>query len=152
MTDLQAPENVAARASQEDPIIMYLIVRESLGMGMGKTAAQCAHASQMLLLKHIETDADVNWTLVAHGDIDEKIRSERVMLFKSWLNSSFRKVVLKADDKEWAKIKVDLEDGDVVVVDAGLTEVEPGSETVIGMHPMHKSLVGKLIKRLQVLK
>ena len=74
------------------------------------------------------------------------------MLFKNWLISSFRKVVLKADDKEWAKIKADLEDGDVIVVDAGLTEIEPGSETVIGMHPIHKSSVGKLIKRLQVLK
>lgn len=152
MTDPQAPENVEARASQEDPIIMYLIVRESLNMSAGKTAAQCAHASQMLLLKHIETDADVNWTMVAHGDIDERIKSERVMLFKSWLNSSFRKVVLKADDKEWAKIKADLEAGDVIVVDAGLTEIEPGSETVIGMHPMYKSSVDRLIKRLQVLK
>lgn len=152
MTDPQAPENVEARASQEDPIIMYLIVRESLNMSAGKTAAQCAHASQMLLLKHVETDADVNWTMVAHGDMDERIKSERVMLFKSWLNSSFRKVVLKADDKEWAKIKADLEEGDVIVVDAGLTEIEPGSETVIGMHPMYKSSVGKLIKRLQVLK
>ena len=89
---------------------------------------------------------------VTKTDLDEKIKSERVMLFKNWLISSFRKVVLKADDKEWAKIKADLEDGDVIVVDAGLTEIEPGSETVIGMHPIHKSSVGKLIKRLQVLK
>lgn len=152
MSDPQAPENVEARATQEDPIIMYLIVRESLGMGVGKTAAQCAHASQMLLLKHIELDADVNWTQVAHGNEEEKIKSEQVMLFKSWLNSSFRKVVLKADDKEWAKLKEAMESVDVMVVDAGLTEIEPGSETVIGLHPMRKSLVGKVVKRLQVLK
>ena len=50
MEDHNSPEAVANRANQEDPIVMYLIVRESLGMGMGKTAAQCAHASQMLLL------------------------------------------------------------------------------------------------------
>ena len=152
MSDSQLPELVQARAAQEDPIIMYLIVRESLGMGSGKTAAQCAHASQMLLIKYMDAKANINWTLVAHGDEEEKIKSEQVMLFQSWLNSSFRKVVLKADDKEWSKLKEDVEDCDVIVVDAGLTEIEPGSETVIGLHPMHKSLAGKLIKRLQVLK
>ena len=47
MTDPQTPENVETRASQEDPIIMYLIVKESLNMSAGKTAAQCAHASQI---------------------------------------------------------------------------------------------------------
>lgn len=152
MEDHNSPEAVQARADQPDPIVMYLIVRESLNMGTGKIAAQCAHASQMLLLGHQEADADLNWTKVAHGDEVEKIKAEQIMLFKSWLNSSFRKVVLKADDKEWIKLKDNMEEGDIVVVDAGLTEIEPGSETVIGLHPMRKSTQGKVLKRLQVLK
>lgn len=157
----QDPENVVARASQEDPIIMYLIVRESLGMGMGKTAAQCAHASQMLLLKFHKMDSRLNeiqdlddtFGELLPGEWEEKdLIYPKWSLFNEWLNNSFRKVVLKADEKEWAKLKEDMEDCDIIVVDAGLTEIAPNSETVIGLFPMRKSLVGKLVKRLQVLK
>jgi peptidyl-tRNA hydrolase, PTH2 family len=148
MTDHNSPEAVAARANQEDPIVMYLIVRESLGMSIGKTAAQCAHASQMLILKHQEEldyfDDSVEYPYTF---------AEQLSLFKEWLNTSFRKVVLRADDKEWAKIKEEFKDKlMVVVVDAGLTEIASGSETVIGLWPMRKSEVPKIVKRLQVLK
>lgn len=152
MNDPQAPENVEARASQEDPIIMYLIVRESLNMGVGKTAAQCAHASQMLLLKYLGLQQSFDYTAAAHDEPHMKEAFYSLVTFKTWLDSSFRKVVLKADDKEWAKLKEAMTPMDVVVVDAGLTEIEPGSETVIGLHPVNKSLVSKVVKRLQVLK
>ena len=47
MKDHETPEAVSSRAEQKDPIVMYLVVHESLNMSIGKTAAQCAHASQM---------------------------------------------------------------------------------------------------------
>ena len=159
--DYNSPEEVIARANQEDPTIMYLIVREDLGMSIGKTAAQCAHASQMLTLKYFTilqsrcsltkmystTDLKTN-ILVENVQLKEKMS-----LFDAWLDSSFRKVVLKADDKEWEKIKEHfVSDDRVLVIDAGLTELEPGSETVIGLWPMKRSNVPKIIKRLQVLK
>lgn len=50
--DLYDPESVKARAEQEDPIVLYFIVRKDLNMSMGKTAAQVAHASQMILLNY----------------------------------------------------------------------------------------------------
>lgn len=151
MKDPNSPEAVLERASQEDPIIMYLIVRESLGMSIGKTAAQCAHAAQMLLINYFDCEADArnNPTHVYQQLISE----DRLRIFEKWLNSSFRKVVLRADDKEFEKIKSELPKNNIaVVVDAGLTELVPGSETVIGVYPMHKSQVPKCIKRLQVLK
>jgi PTH2 family peptidyl-tRNA hydrolase len=149
MTDHNSPEAVAARANQEDPIVMYLIVRESLNMSVGKTAAQCAHASQMLLLKQFDF-------ILLDMSSDNRLppfSRETFELFQEWLDGSFRKVVLKADDKEWVKIKDQIRESNrVTVVDAGLTEVEPGSETVIGLVPMRKSNVPRVIKRLQVLK
>lgn len=150
MEDRNSPEAIAARATQPDPIVMYLIVRESLSMSIGKTAAQAAHASQMLQLKYfnrlkfIEDLKKEPAGFPVHKD-------DWILLFEEWLDTSFRKVVLKADDKEWQKIK-DSGLKHVVVVDAGLTEIAPGSETVIGICPMRKSNVPKLIKRLQVLK
>ncbi len=129
-----------SKPDQEDPIIMYLIVRESLNMGVGKIAAQCAHASQLLVIKYYKS-------LWNHWDSDPPGAD----IFERWLNSSYRKVVLKADDKEWEKIKSEISNH-VVVVDAGLTEIPSGSETVIGLCPMYKSQCPKIIKRLQILK
>ena len=116
MTDHNSPEAIEARKNQEDPIIMYLIVRESLGMSIGKTAAQCAHASQMLMLTFNEIEAKEICDWASDFDI------YKIFLFRSWLKASFRKVVLKADDKEWIKLKEAMEEHDVIVVDAGLTE------------------------------
>lgn len=147
MEDRNSPEAIAARAAQPDPIVMYLIVKESLGMSIGKTAAQCAHASQMLQLRYNELDSQVH---SSYGRCGELI-CNRVDLFQQWLDTSFRKVVLRAKDKEWEKIKAECVDH-IVVVDAGLTEIAAGSETVIGLWPMRKSESPKLIKKLQVLK
>lgn len=141
------------RSQQIDPIIMYLVVRESLNMSVGKIAAQCAHASQMLQLEFDELDKKVHNFYLFYGNLSQEeyqLLIEKYNLFKQWLNNSFRKVVLKADDKEWKKLK-ELPNN-IMVIDAGLTEIEPGSETVIGFYPQIKSQVPKLIKKLQVLK
>jgi peptidyl-tRNA hydrolase len=83
-------EEIVKRASQSDPIIMYLIVKESLNMGSGKTAAQCAHASQMLLLKYLELKKCFWNHIISLFKPDNK----DVDIFEKWLKSSFRKVVL----------------------------------------------------------
>lgn len=132
----ETSEAVELRSGQDDPIVMYLIVRETLGMGPGKIAAQCAHAAQMLAQAH-------------HG---MRSSSGLTDVYNEWLETSYRKVVLRADDKEWAKLKDHPELDFVVVRDAGLTEVEPGSETVIGLWPMLRSDAPKLVQRLQALK
>lgn len=161
MQDHESPEAVAARASQKDPIVMYAIVRETLNMSTGKIAAQCMHAAQMLTLKYFEmkdTSSLIQRQMKEAPQSRDFLLSEYVKLstpistFGEWLNSSFRKVVLRADDKEWNKVKAEFKDSMVLVVDAGLTEIPSGSETVIGLWPMLKSQAPKIIKRLQALK
>jgi peptidyl-tRNA hydrolase, PTH2 family len=163
MEDHQNPEAVAGRASQEDPIVMYLIVHESLNMSAGKTAAQCAHASQMLTLKYFEMKDELNKyhkLIVSITDDSAKEAmhnkrldvSRKVSIFGEWMASSYRKVVLRASDKDWDKLKEEFKDQMVMVVDAGLTEIASGSETVIGLFPMRKSQRPKILQRLQVLK
>ncbi|CAB4196904.1 pth2 Peptidyl-tRNA hydrolase [uncultured Caudovirales phage] len=141
--DYDSPDEVLKRASQEDPIVMYLIVRESLNMSPGKIGAQCAHAAQMLMILYNQTVSEhlCGWNVTFNKSI-----------FEEWLESSFRKVVLKADEKEWLKIKTECKDEMVLVIDAGLTEIPSGSETVIGLWPRHRGGNSKLLKRLQVLK
>lgn len=148
-----------AKKSDEDPLTMYLIVRESLNMGMGKTAAQCAHASQILQRKqndfYNEAESYLPDPHERVGDYTHDIPIHlinKINLFDEWALKSFRKVVLKADENEWVKLKNELADSMILVVDAGLTEVAPNTETVIGLWPMYKSQAPKIIKRLQALK
>lgn len=159
MEDRNSPEAIAARASQEDPIIMYLIVKESLGMSTGKTAAQCAHASQMLTLKYFERKLNqrTNFGFIGKTDPntgclvvdDQAMAGQKV--FDEWLDKSFRKVVLRANDHQFNRMKMEVPNH-IVVVDAGLTEIDPGSETVLGLWPMHKSQAPRYLQKLQVLK
>lgn len=163
MKDHESLEATAARSSQEDPIVMYLIVHESLGMGMGKTAAQCAHASQMITLDYFDLKdesktlqkkiiAEADATLAASLKYRYAEMGRKLSIMGEWLSSSYRKVVLRASDKEWVKIKEEFKTDMAMVVDAGLTEIPSGSETVIALWPVRKSQVSKTIKRLQVLK
>lgn len=140
--EYDAPEKVQARKDQEDPWVMYLIVRESLNMSTGKTAAQVGHAVGMMCRIYYLIQGKL-------GTWNEK-ETIRVSNYMNWENESFRKIVLKADDKEWKKLKEQCEC--FVVRDAGLTEVAAGSETVIGLWPTLKSNAPKLVRKLQVLK
>ena len=116
----------------KDPIIVYLIVRESLNMGAGKIAAQVGHGIQMLMATYYDAGCK---------------NSE---IIQQWIKSAYRKVVLRADDKQFERIKQELDC--FLVIDAGLTQISSGSETVICLWPQRKSCVSKLISRLQLLK
>lgn len=163
MRDHEMKEAAQARAEQEDPIVMYLIVHESLNMSTGKTAAQCAHAASMLTLEYFDLKdkskaLQKKMTSSFAGDRTPEVEAEYAKLapllsiFGEWLKSSFRKVVLRSSDKEWEKLKTEFKDSSLLVTDAGLTEIAAGSETVIGLWPMRKSQRSKTILRLQVLK
>lgn len=150
------PEVVLARKNQEDPWIMYLIVRESLNMSPGKIAAQVGHGVGMIYEKFIELQ--LHWDDAASEYtsslwINSGFSLEKIELyiddFERWSKSSFRKVILCADDKEWAKLKQQLDC--YLIIDAGLTEIKEGSETVIALWPMLKSSAPPIVKRLRLL-
>lgn len=149
MEDRNSPEAMAARASQPDPIVMYLIVKESLAMSMGKTAAQCAHAAQMLQLKYSLNQADNEGAELCGWPVEHD--KAALELFKKWLDTSFRKVVLRANDHQFERLKTECLNH-IVVVDAGITEIAPGSETVLGIWPMYRSTCPKYLTKIQVLK
>jgi peptidyl-tRNA hydrolase len=145
MKDPDSKEECNKRANQEDPIVMYFIVNEDLNMSIGKCCAQTAHACQKMTMEYYKKMEDQCYFDKHFND------PEWVKVFTQWLDTSFRKVVLRAHQKEFDKIKQELTDI-VIVKDNGLTEIAPGSETVIGLYPIFRSKCPKIIKRLQVLK
>jgi len=135
-------EFLARIREQPDPLVIYFIVRKSLKMSPGKTAAQCAHAAQMIVLKDCH-----NTQFSIPGD---HVQLEKMRLFRNWLVKDRTISILVAKDSNFEKIK---EDFDCLVVrDAGRTEVNSGSETVIALWPMRKSQAPRSIKKLQAFK
>ncbi len=149
-------ESYAKSPLEESPLIMYLVVRESLNMSIGKTAAQTGHAvgvlyNRFLLNRDYVTHIEDLMDGPCYGPISvDQNKSINYDLFNKWQKSGHRKVVLKADEKEWIQLK-DLPDY-VLIIDAGFTELDPNTETVIGFYPMYKDQAPKIIKRLQLLK
>ena len=133
------PEKVKERLDQEDPYVMYLIVNKDLNMSAGKIGAQVGHAVGMIFIDYYE-----NYVM----NMNTMCNYSQAM--QNWKNESYRKVVLQAHQKDFDKIMK--EHHCYAVRDSGLTEVDPGSVTVLGFWPMKKSEVPKAIKKLQLLK
>ena len=142
--------------TDENPLVMYFIVRQSLGMGAGKVGAQCAHACQLILIQEKKINKLISLKFPNDLQISKSIDiCKNISLRMNYwndcnINGSFRKVVLRSNEKEWEAIKKSY--NPIIVIDAGLTEVEPNTETVMVLWPMFKNERCKILKRLQTLK
>lgn len=150
---------------KEDPVAMYLVVRESLKMSVGKSCVSVGHAVQLVMMMREELETSQNiirQVIVSHHRNDSPLPpnlpkqiceiTNKLATMQDWLDSGYRKIVLKADDAEWEKLMNELDShGYVVVIDAGLVEVPEGSMTCLGIFPIRKSKRCKTLKRLRAL-
>lgn len=97
---------------------MVVAVRKDLKISPGKMAAQVGHACVNLALME---------------------RNQKRREFRAWLEEGQKKVVVKVGSlKELYALKEQAEDRGLptsVIQDAGLTEVEPGTVTCLGIGP-----------------
>lgn len=122
-------------------LVLYSIVRIELNMSPGKIGGQCQHAIQYLMQHY----ANVKY------DVATKDGGLFMFRYDNWINGELHtKVILKASDKEWEKLKEEYDP--IIVVDAGKTEIAAGSETVMILYPMLRDERSKTLKRLQLLK
>ena len=114
---------------------LMLVVREDLGMSAGKVGAQCAHAAVGIV---------------------EKLRGKKDALLDAWAACGQTKICVKADDMaafvELAKAANAAGLPVYVVQDAGRTEVEPGTHTVMAIGPGEVSAVNAVTSKLRLLK
>ncbi len=107
-----------------------IIVRKDLKMGQGKIATQSAHASIMAMEK-----------------TDKKIVDE-------WKAQGMKKIVLKVGSEQellelFNRAKRELPCA--LIKDAGLTQIESGSSTALGIGPAEESKIDKFTKELKLL-
>lgn len=110
---------------------VVVVVRLDLDISRGKTAVQVAHAAVMCALES---------------------RVKAKPWFDRWVDGGQRKVVLKARDLA-ALRELHARAGreglvSVLVQDAGLTEVDPGTVTCVGIGPAPDEVVDKITGQL----
>ena len=110
-----------------------IIIRSDLGMGKGKMAGQCAHASvsaYSLTLSREKEDA------------------------REWEDEGQKKIVLKVSGEgELLSLyeKMKREVPCALIRDAGKTQLEPGTITCFGAGPAEESVINKYTKDLKLL-
>ncbi|XP_036609954.1 peptidyl-tRNA hydrolase 2, mitochondrial [Trichosurus vulpecula] len=129
----QEAETEASILGESGEFKMILVVRNDLKMGKGKVAAQCSHAAVSAY---------------------KQVQRRNPELLKQWEYCGQPKVVVKAPDEEslaelltHAKVlglTVSL------IQDAGRTQVEPGSRTVLGIGPGPADLIDKVTGHLKL--
>jgi peptidyl-tRNA hydrolase len=104
-TDAPRPKQAPQEPGARDGALVYAI-RPGVIRTTGKAMAQAGHAALMAVDRHGLED---------------------------WRAAGMPGAVREVDDAEWRRLRAD--PAAVVVSDAGLTQVEPGTETVIALPP-----------------
>jgi len=111
-----------------------IIVRKDLKMSEGKTSAQVAHASLSCAVNVMKLKPE--W-------------------FKIWTETGQKKVVLECKDlKELMELKDKAKEKGLyyeVIKDKGLTEVKPGTITVLGIGPGPEHTIDEITGHLKLL-
>lgn len=112
---------------------MVLVVRNDLKMGKGKVAAQCSHATLGCFQKACEQAPEA---------VD------------TWFTCGQAKVVCKcesADDLEELRLQAKRKGLTTCLIrDAGRTQIEPGSKTVLGIGPAPSKAINEVTKHLKL--
>lgn len=111
-----------------------IIVRSDLKMSIGKTAVQVAHASVSAL---------------------EECRRMYPAWVNVWMREGQKKIVLKVrDEQELYQIYRKAKNMDLpvaIIEDAGLTELEPGTPTTVGIGPAPAKEIDKITGSIPLL-
>ncbi len=113
---------------------MVIVVRDDLKLSKGKTAVQVAHAA-------------VSCALSA--------KRKHPIVFRKWFDEGQKKVAVKVKGlRELRELKAQAESMGIstaLISDAGLTEVEPGTVTCLGMGPEKNDIIDRITGDLPLL-
>ena len=113
---------------------MVIVTRTNLTLSKGKLAVQVAHAAVACALE---------------------TKKENSKWFNKWKIEGAKKAVVKVEsEKDFYHLKEKADDLKIVssiISDAGLTEIPPGTNTVLGIGPAPSNLIDKVTGDLPLL-
>jgi PTH2 family peptidyl-tRNA hydrolase len=122
------------RLSGDQEIKQAIVVRTDIKMGKGKLVAQASHASLMSYLN---------------------CKNKEEAIARDWISTGEKKVVLKVNgETELVALRRLCERERIpcaLVVDAGLTQIEPGTSTALGIGPWYGEEINKISGDLKLL-
>ncbi|KAK0290899.1 hypothetical protein LTR35_001620 [Friedmanniomyces endolithicus] len=134
--DVQDLGELKSFADSAEECKLVLVVRTDLGMGKGKIAAQCGHATlacyKTLVRANPSHPVLRQWERLGQAKVALKVDSEEDMLM---LQAQATSLGLCAQ----------------VIHDAGRTQIASGSATVLGIGPAPKSKVDEVTGHLRLL-
>ncbi len=111
-----------------------IVIRDDLKLSPGKLAVQVAHAAVLALENASKSDKSA---------------------VSAWKAEGQKKVVLRvASVQDLFKLKMDAERSGMpsaIVIDAGLTEIPPGTVTALGIGPAPNKQMDKVTGKLRLL-
>ena len=114
---------------------MVIVIRTDLGMSVGKMVAQACHAA------------------VSASEESKKTRTKH---WRRWMDTGGRKVALEAESLEELEALAykaeELDITNVLIQDAGHTEVPPGTVTCLGLGPDQVMKIDRVTGDLPLLK
>lgn len=126
-----------------DEYTMYIFVNNDLAMGKGKIAGQVAHATQIVTAALLRLGFDyiikehLHKVLSSSNNEDSPEQTnpapDAYERFLEWEGSQQKKIILKATQKEMEELQKLPES--ISVYDAGRTQVQPNSLTVVAFYP-----------------
>lgn len=112
----------------ETDLIQYYLVNKNLKMSAGKIAAQCTHGATLIAIRDYEEDS-----------------------FYKWMTTHKRAIILSASESEMDKLHKQLPSS-IKIIDAGYTQIDPGSFTVLVLPIMQRDEASKYIGGFKLLK
>ncbi|MGI0081027.1 MAG: peptidyl-tRNA hydrolase Pth2 [Nitrososphaerales archaeon] len=111
-----------------------IVVRNDLKMGKGKLAVQVAHASVSSV---------------------EQARKHRPAWYQAWIHDNQAKICVKVNsEKELRLIKGRVDEAGIpnaLIQDAGLTQLDPGTTTCLGIGPAPSEVLDRYTGELKLL-
>lgn len=138
--------------------VQYIVVRKDLveKMGIGKTAAQVAHASLGAVIERVQDEVEG----FSGRRVVETTKLIKTPDVNAWFNGIFTKLVVYVKTKQKLLNLAKKLDGDNIryklIYDACLTALDPEEEdgttlTCMGIIPVNRDRVPKCLRKLQLL-